>query len=149
MSSIVTAVLNATIGLLVNKGRDTAAEKLKDGDVTDQRIRDLIVREIDDIKSKLDGLARKDLSTSMSYFRQGVGYLFELLDKTERGKEGLVSAHATMGLEGKNFEDGLRLSTTAAAGKSVSLAEVLKNLKLTDLGDADKRALSNAKTSSR
>ena len=51
MSSIATAVFKVTIGLLVNKGRDKAAEKLKDGDITDQRFRGLIVREIDDIKS--------------------------------------------------------------------------------------------------
>jgi len=56
MSSIVTAVFKATIGLLVNKGRDKAAERLKEGDVTEQKFRSVIVREIDDIKSKLDGL---------------------------------------------------------------------------------------------
>ena len=39
MSSIVTAVFKATIGLLVNKGRDKAAEKLSEGDVTDQQFR--------------------------------------------------------------------------------------------------------------
>ena len=51
MSSIITAVFKLTVGLLVNKGRDKAAEKLKDGDVTDEKFRGLIVREIDDIKS--------------------------------------------------------------------------------------------------
>ena len=65
MSSIATAVFKATIGLLVDKGRDKAAEKLKEGDVTDQKFRGLIVREIDDIKSKLDGLSRKDLVASI------------------------------------------------------------------------------------
>ena len=55
MSSTITAVFKATFGLLVNKARDKAAENLKEGDVTDKRIRDLIQREIDDIKSKLDG----------------------------------------------------------------------------------------------
>ena len=33
MSSIVTFVFNATIGWLVNKGRDVTAERLKEGDV--------------------------------------------------------------------------------------------------------------------
>jgi len=56
MSSIATTVFKVTIGLLVNKGRDKAAEKLKDCDITDQKFRRLIVREIDDIKSKLNGL---------------------------------------------------------------------------------------------
>ena len=58
--SPITAVFNATIGLVVNKGRDKLAEKLNEGDVTDQKFRGLVVREIDELKSKLDGLARKD-----------------------------------------------------------------------------------------
>ena len=61
MSAIITAVFKATIGWLVDKGRDEASKKLKDGDVTDQQFRGIIMREIDDMKSKLDGLSRKDL----------------------------------------------------------------------------------------
>ena len=136
MSSFVSAVFKATIGLLVNIGRDKAAEKLRDGDVTDQRIRELIVREIDDIKSKLDGLARKDLLTSISYFRRGVGSLFELLDKTETSNLGST----------KNLDVGLRSNATTAAGKTVSLAKRgFKKLTLTDLDDDDKRLLANSK----
>ena len=54
MSSFIAAILRATVGLLVNKGRNVAAEKLKDGDVTNEQLRNLIVSELDDIKSKLD-----------------------------------------------------------------------------------------------
>ena len=68
MSSIVTTVFKATIGLLVNKARYKAAERLKEGDVTEQKFLSVIVREIDDIKSKLDGLSRKDLLASISFF---------------------------------------------------------------------------------
>ena len=39
MSSIVTTVFNSSIGWLVNKGRNIAAEKLKEGDVTDRKTR--------------------------------------------------------------------------------------------------------------
>ncbi len=87
MSSIVTAVFKATIGLLVNKGRDKAAEKLKDGDVTDQKFRGLIVREIDDIKSKLDGLSRKDLLASISFFEEGIELLYVVFDKARSRSE--------------------------------------------------------------
>ena len=65
MSSIVTSVLNATIGWLVAKGRDVTAEKLKEGDVTDQKIHDLIVREVKDIKTKLDGITRERMSVNI------------------------------------------------------------------------------------
>ena len=135
MSSIVSAVFKATIGLLVNIGRDKAAEKLKDGDVTDERIRELIVREIDDIKSKLDGLARRDLLTGISYFRRGVGSLFELLEKAERGSHGSA----------KNLDDSRSSKAAAATGKTISIAKGFKKLTVTDLDDDDKRVLANSK----
>ena len=40
-----TAVFKATVGLLVKKGCDATAEKLKQGDIADQKLRDVIVRE--------------------------------------------------------------------------------------------------------
>ena len=79
MSSILLAVFKATIGLLVNKGRDKAAEKLKEGDLTDQNLRDLIVREMYDVKSKLDGLARKDLLAAIDYFEEGLVLLSDVV----------------------------------------------------------------------
>ena len=72
MSGIITAVFKAIIGLLVNKGEDKAAERLKEGDVTDQKLRGLTIREIEDVKCKLDALARKDLLASMSFFKEGI-----------------------------------------------------------------------------
>ena len=79
-SSPITAVFKATIGLLVSKGRDKLAEKLNEGDVTDQKFRGLVVREIDELKSKLDGLARKDLLASISLFKEGIVLLYELFE---------------------------------------------------------------------
>ncbi|XP_078378088.1 uncharacterized protein LOC144661262 [Oculina patagonica] len=127
MSSIVTAVFKATIGLLVNKGRDKAAEKLKDGDVTDQKFRDLIVREMDDIKSKLDGLSRKDLLASISFFKEGIELLYEVFDKARsRSEYGAVTAQA-------------------ACAEAFSLSEGMRTLKLTDLDESAAKALTNAK----
>ena len=46
MASRLTAVFKVTFVLLVKKkGRDATAEKLKQGDITDQKLRDVIVRE--------------------------------------------------------------------------------------------------------
>ena len=76
MASIVTKILSSTVGLLVNKARDSVAAKLKDGDVTDAKIRELVVRELNDIKTKLDGLSRKDLPvSSYSFLKQGIDML--------------------------------------------------------------------------
>ena len=127
MSSIVTAVFKATIGLLVNKGRDKAAEKLKDGDITDQRFRGLIVREIDDIKSKLDGLSRKDLGASISSFKEGIVLLYEVFNKAKiRNEFGAATAQA-------------------ACAEALTLAEEMTMLKLTGLDESAKRKLSSAK----
>ena len=127
MSSIVTAVFKATIGLLVNKGRDKAAEKLKDGDITDQRFRGLIVREIDDIKSKLDGLSRKDLGASISSFKEGIVLLYEVFNKARiRNEFGAATAQA-------------------ACAEALTLAEEMTMLKLTGLDESAKRKLSSAK----
>ena len=78
MSFIAIPVFKSTIGLLASKGRDKIAEILKDGDVTDQKFHSLIVKEIDEIKSKLDALSKKDLEASISFFEEGVVLLYEV-----------------------------------------------------------------------
>ena len=127
MSSIATAVFKVTIGWLVDKGRDTAAEKLKDGDVTDQKFRALIVREIDDIKSKLDGLSRKDLGASISFFEEGIELLYDFFVKARsRGEHSAAT-------------------TRAACDEAFSLAVRMGALELTDLDKSAVEALSKAK----
>ena len=86
MSSIVTAVLNLTIGLLWNKVRDHTANKLKEGDMTDEKCRQLIVRELDDIKTKIVGLARKDLLSSVSFLKEGLSFLNLSQDESTDGE---------------------------------------------------------------
>ena len=129
MSSIITAALNAPFGLLVNKARDKAAEKLKEGDVTDKRIRDLIQREIDDIKSKLDGLARKDLLAAIDAFEAGVKYLYQAVD-----------ADAVVAMAGAR-ERGNEASSTP----TVNTVALATEMELTELNEETKRALSHAK----
>ena len=127
MSSIVTTLFEATIGLLLNKGRDKAAEILKDGDVTDQKFRSLIVREIDDIRSKLDALSRKDLEASISFFEEGIALLYEVFDIVKSRNEcGAATAQA-------------------ACDEAFSLVEGIRRLELTGLDESATRKLSIAK----
>ena len=127
MSSIVTTLFKVTIGLLVNKGRDKAAEILKNGDVTDQRFHSLIVREIDDIKSKLDALSRKDLEASISFFEEGIALLYEVFDIVKSRNEcGAATAQA-------------------ACDEAFSLVEGITRLELTGLDESATRKLSTAK----
>ncbi|CAB4029062.1 Hypothetical predicted protein [Paramuricea clavata] len=83
MSSTVTSILSSTVGLLWNKARDSTAAKLKDGDVADAKVREIVVRELNDIKTKLDGLSRKDLLSSSRFLKEGVDLLYVSLDKSK------------------------------------------------------------------
>ena len=128
MSSLITAVFKATIGLLVNKGRDKLAEKLNEGDVTDQKFRCLIVREIDEIKSKLDGLARKDLLASISLFKEGIELLYEVFESARSSSEHpAITAAATVGAE------------------QFDIAKEIRKLELSSLDESAARKLGSAK----
>ena len=111
MSSLITArtVFEATIGLLVNKGRNKLAEKLNEGDVTDQKSRGLIVLEIDKIKSKLDGLARNDLLASISLFKEGIELFYDVFESARSNSERrAIAAAATACVEQFDFAKEMR-----------------------------------------
>ena len=90
MSSIITNVFNLAFGLLWGKVRDVTANRLQEGDVTDQKCRELIVRELDDITTKLDGLVRKDLLSSISFLKEGfclLNFAIQKVTDNEEAKE--------------------------------------------------------------
>ena len=84
MSLILGGILNSTVAILCTKLRDYTADRLDEGDVTDTEYRQIAVREIDDIKSKLDRLSRKDLHASLGYFKQGVTRLYISFEETSK-----------------------------------------------------------------
>jgi hypothetical protein len=97
--SVVTGILSSTIGLLWNKARDTMSDKLKDSDVTDAKIRQMVTRELNEIKTKLDGLSRKDLLSSFSLLKQGVCLLYAALDKSKLLYCGSMTSWSNGGVE--------------------------------------------------
>ena len=87
MSSIITAILRSSVGLLC----DWAADKPKDGDLADEKLRKIIVKDLTDIKSKLDCLSFKDLDASYSFLKEGVELLnlaLNKLNKDQKASEG-------------------------------------------------------------
>ena len=147
MSAVVTAVLKATVGLLLTKGRDCLAKKLQEGDVTDEQFRSMIVREMDDIKSKLDGLARKDLLTSISVFKEGIVFLYEVLDKKYYANCGPESSKVKTRDETAEYGEDKsteRLDLLTADVKTVSLVKGQETL-FAELDESGKRALADAK----
>ena len=127
MSSIVSTAFKFTIDLLVSKVRDKAAEILKDGDVTDQKFHSLIVKEIDEIKSKLDALSKKDLEASISFFEEGVVLLYEVFK--------IANARGECGAE----------TAQAACNETIPIIERISRLELTGLDESATRKLSAAK----
>ena len=75
-------MLELTIGLFWNKLRDHTAHKLKEGDPTDEKCRQLIVRELDEVKDMLHDISRKDLLSSISFLKEGVQLLNFSLDES-------------------------------------------------------------------
>ena len=144
MSSIVTSILSSTVGLLWNKTRDKTAESLKDGDITDAKLREIVVRELNDIKTKLDGLSRKDLLSSYSFLQEGIQLLNVCLEKFEqkavvnegnddRGETSRMSSHG----ESDILNEALQLSQ--ALGKLQIVSKELESAK-ERFKDARKRA---------
>ncbi|XP_046857860.1 uncharacterized protein LOC124451280 [Xenia sp. Carnegie-2017] len=88
MSSFISTILKSTVGLICNKVRDKTAENRKDGDVTDAKLREFVVRELNDIKTKLDGLSRKDLLSSYDFLDEGIRLLLDCIENSAHLKEG-------------------------------------------------------------
>ncbi|CAB4036031.1 Hypothetical predicted protein, partial [Paramuricea clavata] len=79
MSSAVTSVLSSTVGLLWNKARDLTAAELQDdvtdANVRDAKIRDNVVRELNDFKKRRSCLSRASLLKSYNFLQGGVNLL--------------------------------------------------------------------------
>ena len=114
MLSVIAKIISSTLGLVLNKARNTAAEKLKEhGDVTDEKLRDVIVEDLNSIKTKIDGLARKDLLASYSFLEEGIIILNLALDEA---KDEQISN------DGANYDQdgGSKTTETTTRNKSES-----------------------------
>ena len=131
MSSIITAILSSTVGLLCDKARDSAADKLKDGDLTDETMRKMVVKDLTDIKTKLDSLSLKDLKASYSFLKEGVKLLNLTLDQsTEDQKASEGSADETKGV--------INCTASGVLNAALSLPQEIQRLKIS----SDKRFVS-------
>ena len=145
MSAIITSVFKVTIGLAATKARNVLAERLKEGDVPDQKFRDLIVSDIKDIKSKVDALSRKDLGAAVDYFETGLRFLNDAVYGRHSDSAIRRAAQESERKEEKRLDD-LTLPSATSPETTVVLASGVKNIQLTNLVDEEaKRALFDAK----
>ena len=136
-------IIKFILGLLVDKTRKSAANELKEGDVTDETFRSLIEREIDEIKWKLDGLARANLLASISFFKEGLIYLYKVLDLRRSEEDGNETRQGADETEEINLKVTLRSS--AASTETFSITKQMGRLQLTGQAELASRALSDAK----
>ena len=143
MVSIVTSILRDALGFLVNKGRGYAADKLKDGDVVDQKLRSWIVNEIESINLKLDAGAKSDLGASLSTLKEGFILLNTVLVKDQSCEDSTETSD-----EGGEAEGSLQSDPHTSAAKLSCITSVLtgtmKNLQISNLVDSKKEALFEA-----
>ncbi|CAB4013983.1 Hypothetical predicted protein [Paramuricea clavata] len=151
MSAIVSGVLNSTIGLLCSKLRDYTAERLNESDLNDEKCRQIIVRELDDIKSKLDGLSRKDLLASLSFFKEGVTRLYSSLEISGESCDGPSTSQAYVEDQSEVEGATAMIPVTQAEHDIVQrvseLSELIGNLKIAsqDRYKSAKESLKEAK----
>ena len=143
MSAIISAVFKATIGLIVDKGRDVAAERMKEGDVTDQKFRSLIVRDLKEIHNKLVALSQKDLKAAVDFFETGLGCLYRAFDTMHSANVSLGAAKVSERNEEEDFKQ-ITLPSDTDPEKTIVLADGIRNMQLTELDETTKSLLSDA-----
>ena len=143
MSAIISAVFKATIGLIVDKGRDVAAERMKEGDVADQKFRSLIVRDLKEIHHKLDALSQKDLKAAVDFFETGLGCLYKAFDTMRSANVSLGAAQVSERNEEDDFKQ-ITLPSDTDPEKTIVLADGIRNKQLTELDETTKSLLSDA-----
>lgn len=132
------ALWKNSAGFLLKKGRHLAAEKLKDGDVTNQKLRRVIVDELDNLNSKIDAFAQGDLKTSVSIFKEGLVFLKGVLS-TEKSETDL----RVEGREKKTPQTFPGVITTVVDNLPV-LVKKLRGLNLADIDESCRKGLGDA-----
>ncbi|CAB3995410.1 Hypothetical predicted protein [Paramuricea clavata] len=84
-ASILVAV--EIVGFILNKVRDWASNKLKDGDLTNEELRQVLLRDLKEINTKLDSLSLKDLDASRSFLKEGLSILIIALGQPSEDQE--------------------------------------------------------------
>jgi hypothetical protein len=130
--SIIANLVSSTLGLVLGKARNSAAEKLKDGDTTDDKLRDVIVEDLDNIKTKIDALARKDLLASYCFLKEGVVTLNLALDEAEDEQ---TSKNETNGSQNDESQTTTRNeSESGVLNEAITLSTAIQKLNNTSNG---------------
>ena len=93
-TNIVSSILFSGLEKGVNAARNTLADKLKDGDIRNEKWRKIIIEDLHDINTKIDGLSRKDLLASCAFLKEGIG-AFKIKLKEANGDHNIENETTT------------------------------------------------------
>ena len=85
-------IFKSILGLVVDKARSATANSLSDGDLTDERMREVIISNIDDIKSSIRGLSRQHLNSSLSFLKEGISRMGLAVRQTSASTQNVQTA---------------------------------------------------------
>ena len=120
--SVIKRYVNSVIDTVLNKPRNVAADKLRErGDIADEKLRNVVADDLYDIKTKSDGVARKDLLASCELFDEGIAELNLALDETRDEQISKDEGNADQGEGSKTTE-----TTTRNEGDSGVLNEAIE-----------------------
>ena len=134
--SVIESIVTSALGLLLDKARNTAADKLKErGDVTNEKLRDVIIEDLNDMKTKIDGLARKDLLACYSFLREGVISLNVALDEAKDEQINKDEVNADQNGGSKTTETTKRnKSESRVLNEAIELSTAIQKLNNTSNG---------------
>ena len=107
-------IFKSILGLIVDKACSATANSLSDGDLTDERMREVIISNIDDIKSSIRGLSRQHLNSSLSFLKKGISRMSLAVQDTSTSTQNVKthSCHAAITHAAEEFVTGASASTS-------------------------------------
>ena len=87
MFSAAIDILSSTVGSLAVNIYDDVIDKLKNGDLVEETVRQIFVRKLNGINTKLDCISLAQLSLSRSSLQEGLKFLNLALHSNENGTD--------------------------------------------------------------
>ena len=136
MLSVIARIIRSTLGTVLNNVGNTAADKLKERpDVTDEKLGDVIIQDLNDIQTKIDGLPRKKLLASYSFLKEGVISLNVALDEAKDKPINEDEANADQDGGSKTTETTTRKeSESEVLNEAIQLSTAIQKLNNTSSG---------------
>ena len=80
-------ILSSTVGSLAGNVYDDVIDKLKNGDLVEETVRQIFVRKLNDIKTKLDCISLAQLFLSRGSLQEGLELINLALQSNENGTD--------------------------------------------------------------